>query len=50
LEDKFRNTPLSVAINSRHIAFVDKLVELKAVKLKGFIYEEPKYARVGNAG
>lgn len=42
LTDKWMNTPLSVAINCKHFNFVQKLIEMDLVPLKGYIYEEPK--------
>lgn len=42
LEDRWMNTPLSVAINCKHYHFVEKLLDYKVAKLKGFIYDEPK--------
>lgn len=42
LEDKWLNTPLSVAINNKHFAFIEKLFEYELVSPKGFIYEEPR--------
>ncbi|CDW79015.1 nad(+) adp-ribosyltransferase-3 [Stylonychia lemnae] len=48
IEDKYKNTPLSIAINSRHFDFVEYLIQLQLVNLKGFIYDQPKQQRVGN--
>ena len=42
LEDKWLNTPLSVAINSKHFNFVEKLIAIGVANLKQFIYDEPK--------